>query len=200
MTAAPGAGDGSIVVTPATLDVTDLAPGAAVARDVEVTNGSGVPVLVTVTRTQEGALFGGHAPLDLTTSWTTAGPTCDGVPVVAAGGHADLEVRVELPAAAGNEYQGRTGSAVLVVTATELPGGECPEPPAPGPGPGGPGGGADGGGPGTGGVQAAPPGDDLALTGAQAGSLLLTAVLLVVAGLAVLRRRRSGARVPQAPT
>ncbi|HYQ76998.1 hypothetical protein [Cellulomonas sp.] len=203
--AAPGAGGGTVEVTPATLDITDLAPGAVVAHDVTVTNGSGVPVLVTVTRTEEGALFAGDAPLTLATAWTTTGPSCDGAPVVGADERADLALRVALPEDAGNEYQGLAGRSVVTVTATELPGGTCPGPgvvdPDPGPGsPGGPGGGTPdvpgpgGVGGGDGGAQAAPPAaDDLALTGAQAGSLLLTVVLLVSAGVALLRRRRTTA-------
>lgn len=144
--AAPGAGGGTVEVTPATLDITDLAPGAVVAHDVTVTNGSGVPVLVTVTRTEEGALFAGDAPLTLATAWTTTGPSCDGAPVVGADERADLALRVALPEDAGNEYQGLAGRSVVTVTATELPGGTCPGPgvvdPDPGPGsPGGPGGG-----------------------------------------------------------
>jgi hypothetical protein len=110
--------------------------------------------------------------------------------VVEAGARAALALHVRLPADAGNEYQGLTGSAVLTVTATELPGGVCPSPgggPATTPG---------GGSSGTGDVLAAPPGDDLALTGAQAGSVLVTVVVLVAAGCALLRRRRHRGSAP----
>lgn len=168
--AAPGAGVGAVEVTPATLDVPGLAPGAAAARDVTVVNGSGVPVVVTVTTTQHGALFGGATPLSLATTWATDGPTCDGLPVVPAGDTADLALRVELPADAGNDYQGLAGSAVVRVTATELPAGVCA---------------------GLGDALAAPPGGGpLALTGTEAGALLVTVLVLVAAGCALLLRRR----------
>jgi hypothetical protein len=202
-TAAPGAGGGTVEVTPATLDVTGLAPGAAAERAVTVANGSDVPVVVTVTSTREGALFGGPAPLGLVATWSTDGPACDGRPTVDPGTTAELALRVELPAEAGNTYQGLTGTAVVTVTATELPGGACTDPggvdapghagpgrPDPGPGAGGP----TGAGPGAAGVQAAPPaGDDLALTGTQAGSLLVAVVVLLAGGCALLRRRGGGA-------
>lgn len=199
--AAPGAGGGAVEVTPATFDVTDLAPGAVVTQDVTVTNGSGVPVLVTVTHAESGALFTGASPLTLASAWITAGPACGDAPVVAPGARADLGLRVALPADAGNEYQGLAGAATITVRATELPGGVCPAPGgAPGtggspPGTGGPGTGS------TGTAQAAtPPDGALALTGAEAALLLPTIALLVVAGAALVRlplgRRRPRPQLP----
>jgi len=181
---------GSVVVDPAELDVTGLAPGEAVVRDVTVRNDSGVPVLLAWTQRDEGALFEGGVPLGVGYSWDGDGPACEGRPVVPAGATLGLRVEVALPADAGDALQGATGASTLAWSATELPGGECPL----GGGPGGPGGGGagagdPGGGAGTGGlITAGDAGSDgLGATGAEVGVLALAAAVLVAAGVALLR-------------
>lgn len=188
---------GSVVVDRAVLDVTGLAPGAQVVREVTVRNDSGVPVLLAWTRHEEGALFEGGTPLGVDYVWDGRG--CDGRPVVEAGASLALRVEVALPTEAGDALQGATGASTLAWSATELPGGECPsggdpgDPGGGGPGPGvgGPGGGAGGAGgstiaddAGVGGVGAT---GGLGATGAEVGVLLLAAAVLVAAGVALLR-------------
>jgi hypothetical protein len=172
---------GSVVVDPAELDVTGLAPGEAVVREVTVRNDSGVPVLLAWTRREEGALFAGGAPLGVGYAWDGDADACDGRPVVGAGSTLDVRVEVALPAGAGDELQGATGTSTLDWVATALPGGACP----PGGGPGGPGG---AGGSGGGSITA---GDawngGLGATGAEVGVLALAAAVLVAAGAALVR-------------
>ncbi|WP_147794539.1 hypothetical protein [Cellulomonas sp. Y8] len=174
---------GSVVVDPAELDVTGLAPGEAVVREVTVRNDSGVPVLLAWTRREEGALFAGGTPLGVGYAWDPGGgAACDGRPVVGAGSTLDLRVEVVLPAGAGDELQGATGTSTLDWVATALPGGVCP----PGGGPGAPGGGDGGSGGGSTTAGDAWTGG-LGATGAEVGVLALAAAVLLAAGAALVR-------------
>jgi hypothetical protein len=184
-----------VSIEPATLHVDGLAPGDAEARTVTVRNDSGVPVVVTPRREDEGALLSGAAPVAVAYRWEGAARSCDGDPVVGAGEQAEVTLVAAMPADAGDEYQGATGASTLTLAAAPHVETACP--PEGGPG----GAGGAGGAPGAGGVLAAAPpgGADLALTGAQAGSLLLAAALLAAAGVTVVRarrRRRGGAGSP----
>ncbi|MCG7286182.1 hypothetical protein MHY85_09370 [Cellulomonas sp. ACRRI] len=173
---------GSVVVDPAELDVTGLVPGEAVVREVTVRNDSGVPVLLAWTRREDGALFGGCTPLGVGYAWDSDGAACDGRPVVGAGSTLDLRVEVVLPADAGDELQGAAGTSTLDWVATALPGGRCPSAGA---------GGAGGGAGGSAGAADAGPGV-LGATGGEVGVLACAVVLLVAAGVLLLRRAVRG--------
>jgi hypothetical protein len=175
-----------VSIEPAALHVGGLAPGGAEARTITVRNDSGVPVVVTSRREDEGALLAGAAPLAVAYRWEGGPRSCDGDPVVGAGEQAEVTLVASMPADAGDEYQGATGASTLTLSAVQHVDAVCP----PDGGPGGAGG--AGGAPGTGGVLAAVPpgGADLALTGAQAGGLLLAAALLVATGVTLVRARR----------
>lgn len=186
-----------VSIEPATLHVGGLAPGGVEVRTITVRNDSGVPVVVTPRREDEGTLLSGAAPVAVAYRWEGAARSCDGDPVVGAGEQAEVTLVAAMPADAGDEYQGATGASTLTLAAVQHVDAACPPDGGPG-GPDGPGGaGGAGGAPGAGGVLAATPpgGADLALTGAQAGSLLLAAALLLAAGVTLVRarRRRHGA-------
>jgi hypothetical protein len=177
-----------VSIEPATLHVDGLAPGGTETRMITVRNDSGSPVVVTPQQDDDGELLTGPAPVAVTYRWDGAARSCDGDPVVGAGERVDLTLVASMPADAGDEYQGASGASTLTLAAVQHVDAACP----PGGGSGQGGGGGAGGTPGTGGVLAAAPpgGSDLALTGAQAGGLLLTAALLVATGVRLVRARR----------
>lgn len=173
MTARARATDG-VTIDPVAVHVADLAPGGTAVRTVTVGNGSDVAVVVRWHREETGALLGGDAPTGVTYAWAGSGPTCDGDPVLAPGERRELTLVATMPADAGDEYQAATGSSALTVLAEQHPAG-CGTPGEP----------VALDGPGT--------GDALAVTGGQAGGLLLAGVLLLAAGAALRRRTRGGA-------
>lgn len=171
-----------VSIEPATLHVDGLAPGGTAARTITVRNDSGVPVVVTPRQEDEGPLLTGPAPVTVGYRWDGAAESCDGDPVVGAGERVDLTLVASMPADAGDEYQGATGTSTLTLDAVQQVDGACPTDRGPA---------GAGGATGTGVLAAAPPGGaDLALTGAQAGGLLLAAALLVAAGVTLVRARR----------
>lgn len=101
--------------------VTDLKPGDVHTTTFTFTNTTGVPVVLDGVAVDSGTIFDGATPLSIQVAITISPEDAcvldpDAVPP---GGTATATMVATLPALAGNEYQGTSGSATLRVRATE---------------------------------------------------------------------------------
>lgn len=111
-----------IDATPTEVAVAAPAPGHSAQWDIEVVNLTDQELPLYVRITGEGAVLGGATPLNVSVSDAASGnvvvhplvPGTEGEPVelprLGAGEDHDLVGTVSLPAAAGNAYQGATGT------------------------------------------------------------------------------------------
>ncbi|KQQ65381.1 hypothetical protein [Microbacterium sp. Leaf320] len=151
---------------PPSITVSNVKPGDITTTTFVLHNDNTVPIELSTVELRDGALFTGSTPLTVDISLSAAGACPLNAQAIPPDTTVTLTMTASLPAEAGNEYQGLTGSATVVATATEAA--VC-EP------------------------AIAGPGGDLASTGSPVsiGLTLVVAGALILGGIAVARRRRA---------
>ncbi len=157
-----------LVWVPPVVTVENIKPGDPQVRTLTLTNSNDVPVELSSELMQSGVLFGGGTPLDVSFSLSEEGRCSDNPEAIPAQGTVTVTMVAELPITAGNEYQGQSGVANYIVTATEADVCVLSSPPE-------------------------NPPDALPPTGVAVGGTLLLALVCLAVGVALrfgMRRRR----------
>ncbi|ROR97192.1 hypothetical protein EDD28_1785 [Salana multivorans] len=112
-----------VIASPSTISIDVLRPADVVSRTVEVTNSSGVDVVVRFDHVESGELFEVTPPIEISYASSPQQVRECGqqtLPVVGAGEHVTVTVTAHLPRETGNEAQGLSGESLLTFAATEV--------------------------------------------------------------------------------
>lgn len=153
---------------PPVLDVENIKPGEPQMHTFTLTNSNDVAVELSSVVTTSGELFEGGSPLQVSFTLSEDGRCADNIDAIPPQTSVTMTMIAELPITAGNEYQGESGAATFLVTATEAE--VC---------------------------AASSPVDVLPPTGAAIGGALVLAAACLAVGVALrlaARRRRLGER------
>lgn len=140
---------------PPTLIVQDMKPGDSETATFTLRNENPVPIELRSTTLRQGELFSGTDPLVVDFELATDEGCPENPNALAPGATATATLTATFPGAAGNEYQGLSGSAILSVTATQTS--VC-------------------------GATAIAPDQDLAMTGLELTLPILVGIMLVTTG------------------
>jgi spore coat-associated protein N len=98
----------------------NMCPGETVTFTIEVTSVGSLPLDYTVTADLNGDLAGGSNPCTRVVKIDGSESTADSLSAAGGGDVSDtITVEVTMPTAAGNEYQGKTGTLDITITATQ---------------------------------------------------------------------------------
>lgn len=102
-------------------NITNIAPGDGNSAQITVSNTGSLELRYTFGLTKEGKLFDGDHPLSITIK-DSNGKVVDlqAKRVLASGEHETFTISWQMPEAAGNEYQGQTGTLGIKVMAEQV--------------------------------------------------------------------------------